>query len=93
VLPVNKVMERFIQSHRQELSTIANNNADEGERKKAILKRGGNGFIGGIIIRHSFKWETKKEKESGIPSKGTSSTPIPTSFPEGTSYMHTPTPR
>jgi hypothetical protein len=26
------------------------------------MKRGGTGFIGGIIIRHSFKWETKKEK-------------------------------
>jgi hypothetical protein len=62
VLPVNKVTQRFIHSHRQELSTIADKNADEGERKKAILKRGGAGFLGGTIIRHLFKWETQKKK-------------------------------
>jgi hypothetical protein len=62
VLPVNKVTERFIHSHRQELSTIADKNADEGERNKAILKRGGAGFLGGTIIRHLFKWETQKKK-------------------------------
>jgi hypothetical protein len=62
VLPVNKVTERFINSHRQELSTIADKNADEGELKKAILKRGGAGFLGGTIIRHLFKWETQKKK-------------------------------
>ena len=62
VLPVNKVTERFLQSHRQELSIIADKNADEEERKKAILKRGGAGFLGGTIIRHLFKWETQKKK-------------------------------
>jgi hypothetical protein len=61
VLPVNKVTERFIHSHRQELSAIADKNADKGERKKAILKRGGAGFLGGTIIRHLFKWETEKK--------------------------------
>ena len=64
VLPVNKVTERFLQSHRQELSIIADKNADEGERKKAILKRGGAGFLGGTIIRHLFKWETQKKKKA-----------------------------
>jgi hypothetical protein len=63
VLPVNKVTEWFIHSHRQESSTIADKNADEGERRKAILKRGGAGFLGGIIIRHLFKWETQKKRE------------------------------
>jgi hypothetical protein len=62
VLPVNKVTKQFIHSHRQELSTIADKNADEGERKKAILKRGGAGFLGGTIIRHLFKWETQEKK-------------------------------
>jgi hypothetical protein len=63
VLSVNKVSERFIHSHRQEMSTIADKNADVGERKKAILKRGGAGFLGGTIIRHLFKWETQKKKK------------------------------
>jgi hypothetical protein len=44
---MNNVTERFIHAHRQELSTIADKHADEGERKKAILKRGGAGFLGG----------------------------------------------
>jgi hypothetical protein len=52
VLPVNKVTEQFIHSHRQELSTIDDKNADEVERKKAILKRGGAGFLGVTIIHH-----------------------------------------
>jgi hypothetical protein len=34
VLPVNKVTERFIHSHRQELNTIADKNADEGSVRK-----------------------------------------------------------
>jgi hypothetical protein len=62
VLPVNKVTQRFIHAHRQELSTIADKHADEGERKKAILKRGGAGFLGSTIIRHLSKWETQKKK-------------------------------
>jgi hypothetical protein len=61
MLLVNKVTERFIHSHRQELSTIADKNADERNRKKAILKRGGAGFLAGTIIRHLFKWETQKK--------------------------------
>jgi hypothetical protein len=64
VLPVNKVTERFIHVHSQELSTIADKNADEGEPKKAILKRGGAGILGGTIIRHLFRWETQKKKRA-----------------------------
>ena len=64
VLPVNKVTQRFIQSHRQELSTIADKHADEGERKKAILKRGGAGFLGGDHHSSLVQVGNPKEKES-----------------------------
>jgi hypothetical protein len=69
VLPLNKVKEHFIQSHRQELSTIADKNVDEWERTKAILKRGGAGFLEGTINRHLLKWETKKKKRVVAPQK------------------------
>ena len=61
VLPGNKITQRFIHSHRQELSVIADKKANEEERKKAILKRGGAGFLGGTIIRHLFKWDTGRK--------------------------------
>jgi hypothetical protein len=40
-LSMNKVTERFIQSHRQDLKVIANKKVNGAKRKKAILKRGG----------------------------------------------------
>ena len=61
VLPGNKITQRFIQSHRQELSVIADKKANEEESKKTILKRGGAGFLGGTIIRHLFKWDTGRK--------------------------------
>lgn len=63
VLPVNKLTGRFIQAHRHDLNVIANKNANEEDRKKAILKRGGAGFLGGTIIRHLFKWETGQKRK------------------------------
>jgi hypothetical protein len=44
------------------LSNIADQHADKGEGKRAILKHGGAGFLRGTIIRHLFKWETQKKK-------------------------------
>lgn len=69
VLPGNKITQRFIQSHRQDLSVIADKKSNEEERKKAILKRGGAGFLGGTIIRHLFKWETGRKPRGGQPKK------------------------
>jgi hypothetical protein len=102
VLPVNKVTERFIHAHRQELSTMADKNADEGERKKAILKRDGAGFLGGTIIRHLFKWETQKKKSpptSYTPTTsstsasytGTTSSTSASTHSESTPASYTPT--
>lgn len=52
VIPINKQTQRFIDKHREDLSVIANKKVNDDNRIKAILKRGGAGFVGGVIIRH-----------------------------------------
>ena len=38
--------------------------------KKALLKRGDTGFLGGVINRHLLKWdETKKKKRNPLAGK------------------------
>lgn len=56
VIPINKQTQRFIDKHRDDLSVIANKKVNDDNRIKAILKRGGAGFVGGVIIRHLLKW-------------------------------------
>lgn len=43
------------------MKTIADKKVNEDNRLKAILKRGGAGFLGGIIIRNLLKWNLNKE--------------------------------
>lgn len=56
VIPIHKQTQRFIDKHRDDLSVIANKKVNDDNRIKAILKRGGAGFVGGVIIRHLLKW-------------------------------------
>ena len=60
ILPINKQTKKFINNHRQDLRIIADQSASDEDRKTAILKRGGAGFLGGVIIRHLFKWNSPK---------------------------------
>ena len=62
VLPINKQTQKFINNHRQDLRIIADQSASDEDRKTAILKRGGAGFLGGVIIRHLFKWNSPKKR-------------------------------
>ena len=39
VLPINKLTQKFIDRHRQDLKIIANQSASDEDRKTAILKR------------------------------------------------------
>lgn len=62
VIPINKQTQRFIDKHREDLSVIANKKVNDDNRIKAILKRGGAGFVGGVIIRHLLKWNLAKTR-------------------------------
>lgn len=62
VIPINKQSQRFIDKHREDLRVIANKKVNDDNRIRAILKRGGAGFIGGVIIRHLLKWNLAKAR-------------------------------
>lgn len=61
-IPIDKQTQRFIDKHREDLSVIANKKVNEDNRSKAILKRDGAGFFGGVIIRHLLKWNLSKSR-------------------------------
>jgi hypothetical protein len=61
-IPIDKQTQRFIDKHREDLSVIADKHVNDDNRLKAILKRGGAGFLGGVIIRHLLKWNLSKER-------------------------------
>ena len=61
-IPITKPTQKFIDKNINELRIIANKNADETERQTAILKRGGAGFLGGVIIRSLLKWGVPPKK-------------------------------
>ena len=69
VIPLTKRDEQFVARHREDLRIIGSKRFSDEDRKKALLKRGVAGFLGGVIIRHLLKWDEskkkKKEKSSG----------------------------
>lgn len=62
VIPINKQTQRFIDTHREDLKVIATKKVNDDNRIRAILKRGGAGFIGGVSIRHLLKWNLAKAR-------------------------------
>ena len=67
MIPLNKRDEQFVARHREDLRIIGSKRFSDEDRKKALLKRGGAGFLGGVIIRHLLKWdETKKKKRNPL---------------------------
>lgn len=61
-IPVDKQTQRFIEKHRDDLKTIADKKFNKDNGLKAILKRGGAVFLGGVIIRNLLKCNLNKER-------------------------------
>ena len=70
VIPLNRRDQQFVTRHRADLKIISNSRFSDEQRKKALLKRGGAGFLGGVIIRHLLKWDETKKRRKRNPLAG-----------------------
>ena len=50
----------FMTKHREEIQRLADPSIDEEIERKIILKPGGGGFLGGVIIRSLLRWDGSK---------------------------------
>ncbi len=68
-IPVTKPTATLIQRNADHLKIIADPKADEEAKKTAILKRGGAGFLGGVIIRSLLQWAGRLKKQTAPKKK------------------------
>ncbi|KAL4216533.1 hypothetical protein ACF0H5_024256 [Mactra antiquata] len=61
----------FMEKHRHELEPLQDDNIDLDTKRQLILKPGGSGFLGGVMIRSLLRWNGKKT----IPHKTPVSSP------------------
>ena len=59
VLP--KQTQTFMEKHKNDVSQLASSHVDMNTKRQLILKRGGSGFLGGVIIRSFLRWDGKKK--------------------------------
>ena len=65
---VPKQTQTYINKHQHEISQLADGTVDIDTKKKLILKPGGGGFLGGVLIRSLLRWGKGKKKKQ-LPRK------------------------
>ena len=70
MIPLNRREEQFVARHCADLKIISSKRFSIEDRKKTLLKRGGAGFLGGVIIRHLLKWDETKKRRKKNPLAG-----------------------
>ncbi|KAL4238183.1 hypothetical protein ACF0H5_002895 [Mactra antiquata] len=64
----------FMEKHRHELEQLQYDNIDLDTKRQLILKPGGSGFLGGVMIRSLLRWNGKKTIRKFGPKKTTKKT-------------------
>ncbi|KAL4237146.1 hypothetical protein ACF0H5_005526 [Mactra antiquata] len=59
----------FMEKHRHELEQLQDDNIDLDTKRQLILKPGGSGFLGGVMIRSLLRWNGKKTIRKFGPKK------------------------
>ena len=71
-LPLTKPTQNYVKRNFQLLKTLADKHTSADEKRQIILRRGGAGFLGGIIIRTMLQWpqrEPNRQKYYTVRSK------------------------
>ena len=51
-----KQTQAFMDRHKHDLTMLGSKTINDNEKRSIILKRGGSGFLGGVIIRSFLNW-------------------------------------
>ena len=73
-ITVPKQTQTYINKHKNEISQLADAGVDLDTKKQIILKPGGGGFLGGVLIRSLLKWNNKGKKTARTRTKKTTTT-------------------
>ena len=73
-----KQTQRFMDKHKEDVRKLVNPILDLNVKRNIILKPGGGGFLGGVIIRSLIRWDgnklmRKSRRRRSLPKKKTKS--------------------
>ena len=73
IKPLHKQHEKWVEKNRDALTMLMNRTASVPQKMEVIMKPGGRGFFGGILIRILLRWKERLEndrvKRTGIPPR------------------------